>query len=366
MTERILIVKLSSMGDVIHTLPAAQALRQRFPDAHLGWVVEDAHSRIIRGQEWLDEVIVWHRHQLRSWPGFARELRASRWTIAIDFQGLLRSAFIARLSGAKQVIGYHPSRELAHLLYNECVPLATMDRHAVDRNLDLVATLDAQFPGLPLIRPYLGGTSETPAPPQLPPFPMPIDNNARSAVDQWLRDSHVSLQQQTLVILNTHARKQANCWPAENFAQLGRRLLDAGYVVALSGSPGTRALNDRIAALAGPGLLRADGCFDLMGLAELLRRSAIMITGDTGPMHVAVAVDCPVVALFGPASPLRTGPYAADAVVLDTYLECAPCFTRSCRLNPEAPPCMQAITVDSVYQTVLERLQGHRVPANLS
>src|SRR5438105_4845538 len=122
MNPKILIVKLSSMGDVIHTFPAAWALRNAFPDATLGWVVEKAHSELLEGLPWLQRRIVWEQRGLTSLWALRRALRETRWDLAVDFQGLVRSALVARLSGAQRVLGFTPAREFAHWLYTRTVP----------------------------------------------------------------------------------------------------------------------------------------------------------------------------------------------------------------------------------------------------
>lgn len=356
MSMNLLIVKPSSMGDVIHTLPAAQALKRAHPDGRLGWVVEQAHAPLLARQPFLDEVIVWERSQWRTWGSFAKKLRQGGWNLAIDFQGLWRSGFITWLSGAKRRIGYAPSRELAHWFYTDRVHLATMDRHAVDRNLDLAAVAGAVWPGLPKVRPYLSGmppVSSQPAGPELfPLFPSEADH---VAVEGWLARHEFQPGSHRLVVFNPHCRKPANCWPPDHFTELARRLLDLpNFCVALSGGPGTQALCDRITSPLGEKVWRADGQFGLLATAALLKHAAAVITGDTGPMHIAVAVGAPVVALFGPANPLRTGPYASDAFVLNKYIECSPCFGRNCPLRYDPPKCMAAITPEEVYHTVLK------------
>src|SRR6185437_13118184 len=124
--------------------------RAAFPTARLGWAIEQGHAPLVRTQPWLDEVIEWPRQSSRSFYPFVRRLRQTRWEIAIDFQGLMRSALVTRLSGEPRRIGFRPSRELAHWFYTDTVPLVSMEEHAVERSLRLAAHLDATFPGLPI------------------------------------------------------------------------------------------------------------------------------------------------------------------------------------------------------------------------
>lgn len=358
MASSILIVKLSSLGDVVHTLPAAQALRAAFPEAHLGWAIEQGHAPLVRNQPFLDQVIEWPRKDTRTFYQFIRRLRQTRWDVAIDFQGLMRSALVARLSGAPRRIGFRPTRELAHWLYTETVPLVSMEEHAVERSLRLTEYLGATLAGLPFERPYL--TGQAPAPMNEGPrlFPLSSTTEDVEAVDRWLVEHRFDPRAQSLVILNPHCRKDANQWLPEHFTEIARRLLARSEIrVALSGGPAARALCDRIAAPLKREIWRADGRFSLLRSTELFRRADLLVTGDTGPMHLAVAAGTPVVALFGPASPLRTGPYASDAIVLSQRLECSPCFARKCPLKHDPPLCMQQISVDETYRAVLEQLQ---------
>lgn len=372
MAPRILIVKLSSMGDVVHTLPAAQALRARFPGAHLGWVVEHQHAALLRDQPFLDSIHVATGRNLRAVVRLVGELRQIPWDVAIDFQGLLRSAVVARLSGARRRIGYVPARELAHLFYTERVPRATMDEHAVERSLKLAEHLGSTWTEPAIERPYLrAGSPKGPAIEGSRWFPLWPDATDRSLVTQWLSRQGFDPSRQRLVILNPHCRKSANCWPAASFAALAARLLEHDALrVAVSGAGSTRQTCDEIAqALPGGAVWRADGQFGLLGATELISRAAAIVTGDTGPMHLAVAVGTPVVALFGPASSLRTGPYTGDAIVLDRRLECAPCFAgKQCPLGFAPPRCLAEISVEDVYRSVLEQIglrfdQPHGIPS---
>jgi lipopolysaccharide heptosyltransferase I len=371
MASRILIVKLSSMGDVVHTLPAAQALRARFPDAHLGWVVEQQHAELLRGQPFLDSVHVWTGRNVRSIIGLVRELRKTRWDVAIDFQGLLRSAVVAWASGARRRIGYVPVKELAHLFYTECVPRGTMDEHAVERSLKLAETFGSTWCEPAVERPYLdSSTARGQAIDGRRWFPLWPNAAERGEVARWLSQQGFDKTRHRMVVINPHCRKDANRWPAARYSALAARLLEhEGVRVAISGARSTRDLCDEIVNVLPDGAVwRADGQFGLLGATELFAHAAAIVTGDTGPMHLAVAVGTPVVALFGPASSRRTGPYTGSAIVLDHRLECAPCYAdRQCPLGHNPPQCLAEITVEEVCQAVLRQIadridEAHTVP----
>jgi lipopolysaccharide heptosyltransferase I len=365
----VLIVKLSSLGDVIHTLPAAQAIRAAWPHCRLGWVVETDQASLLHRQPFLDEVVEWDRRRWGSWPGFLRRLRRTRWDVAIDFQGLFRSGLVTFLSGASRRVGYSPGRELAHWFYTDGVPIDGLRRHAVDRYLDLAGRLGTPLPGGLEAAP--GAVHEprgAPSSDGTALFPLPSSEEDRAAVRLWLQRHGYQADRHRLVVLNPHSRRDANRWPPDQFAGLARGLLaNPAIRVVLAGGTVARATCDRIAGQLGDGVWRADGAFSLPRTAALFREAGVVVTGDTGPMHMAVAVGTPVVALFGPTSPQLTGPYAADAIVLDKQIECAPCLERRCPLKYDPPKCMELITVEEVYDAVLARLgqavatsPGHR------
>jgi lipopolysaccharide heptosyltransferase I len=361
MVDNVLIVKLSSLGDVIHTLPAAQALRTRFPQARLGWAVESAHAAVLAGQPFLDEVIVWQRGRRGGLASFVRRLRRTRWQLAVDFQGLFRSGLASWASGAKQRVGFGRRREFAHWWYTERVPMLPAEAHAVERSLELARWLGAEFAAPPPQRAYVqagcaagtrqssGGVPTPFAPARW--FPLYPGPTHRAEAEGWLRQHGLARLSQPLVLLHPHCRKPANVWPAARFAALARTLMARGCKVVLIGGLAAQEACGAVAAAA-PGVLRADGRLSLLGSAVLMGSSAVVVTGDTGPMHIAAAVGTPIVALFGAASPLRTGPYTDRAEVITATLPCQPCFGRYCRLGYVQPACMELITVPKVLAAV--------------
>lgn len=361
MRERILIVKPSSMGDIVHTLPASLAIRAAHPDAHLAWLVERSHAELLARQRHLDELFVWDRRDLRGLPAFVRRLRAGGWDAAIDFQGLLRSGLFMRACGARRRIGYTPSKEGAHWFYTERLRLDMSQYHAVERHLQLARLLDATLPEVPIDRPYLRGEHNASGATTMVPrslFPLHPSTQDIASVEAWLARHHFDPLHQRLIVLNPDCRKSANRWPAERFAEVATRLLKEERLrVALCGGPASRALCDKIEQLTSGNLWRADGQFGLLASTALIGRAAVMITGDTGPMHLAVAMGTLVVALFGPADPRLTGPYASDAIVLDKHLPCAPCFGRRCHLGFDEPPCMDALETAEACRAALRQIE---------
>ncbi|HXT59151.1 MAG TPA: glycosyltransferase family 9 protein [Pirellulales bacterium] len=359
--QNVLIVQLSSLADVVHALPAAQAIRAALPGARLGWVVESGPAGIVRRQPWIDETIEWDRHRWGGFRSFTRRLKRTAWDVAIDFQGLFRSGLATRLSGAPRRIGFVPSLEMAHWFYNDCLPLESLNRHAVERNLELATKLGASLPGLPLDRPYL--RQSPPASNRQDPrlFPLRPSEDDLAAVAAWGRTRDFQPMRDQLVVLNPYASRPANRWPVNHFIQLAGRLLRRPDVrVALSGGVSARETCDRIAAPFGDALWRADGRFSPMSMAGLFSQASVVVAGDSGPMHLAAAVGAPLVALFGATSALRTGPYASDAIVLDRELACSPCLAKRCPLKYDPPLCMEQISVDRVLAAVVSRLAQPR------
>ncbi|MCB9768488.1 MAG: glycosyltransferase family 9 protein [Candidatus Omnitrophica bacterium] len=347
----LLILRLSSMGDVIHTLPALRALRQSFPDATIGWVVEDAHSTVLRGLPEIDHLYILNRSRLKGgWSEkrlLAKEmksrLREVEWDVAIDFQGLWKSYLVARWSKAKRILGYAPSPEKTHWLYTDTVRLPTMDRHAVDRNLDLIQTLGAS------VRHAESRTDFR------RDFSLPVSPGDEAAAEQVLTSLDIP-PGNPKILLNFAARKEANKWGTRQYASLAKALLEEGMTPILTGGPSDIEEEQEIQNLIGAPVPSIVGKCNLMQLAAIMERADLLVTGDTGPMHIAAAMELPIVALFGPANPVRTGPYAPDSIVLQKPRDCQPCYARHCKFGEEPPPCLLDITVEEVVGEIQKAL----------
>lgn len=341
------------MGDVIHVLPALRALRTAFPEATLGWVVEDVHAQLLSGLPELDRLYVIPRAKSHgSWRQrrqLAREMRTRlrevHWDVAIDFQGLWKSLIVAWWSGADRILGYAPSPEKTHWFYTDKVVLPTMDRHAVDRHLDLLGAL-----GCPVRYASHRGEFER-------DFSLPIQPAHRSKVEGLLKAMDLP-PGQPRVLLNFSARKAANQWGPQRFAELADLLQTEGFTPVLTGGPDDRDGEKVILDLVGKPLASLVGKCGLLELAAAMQHFDVIVTGDTGPMHVAVSAGLPVVALFGPANPVRTGPYSPSAVVIQEPFECQPCYTRGCKFKQQPPPCMAEITTEQVLIEVKRACWG--------
>ncbi len=330
--ERILIVRLSAVGDCVHALPAVRALRAARPGAHIAWAIDDRSAPLLEGLSDVNEFLVMPRRALGGKPrlvrwrrlaAYRRTLREGRFDVAVDFQGLVKSALVAFFSRARRRIG--PSRtdgarELSWLFYNANPEVPESARHIAEKSRALLAPLDVR-PDAPLPEP------------RLPEHP-----GAAARVEVSLRE--MGLAEGPFAVLNPGAGWPTKLWPVEHFTELAGGLREEmGLDVLITWfGPAERELAGRIAA---PGAARPAPETDLQELAELLRRAALYVGSDTGPTHIAAAAGAPTVALFGAADPQRNRPLGERVETLDAGLDCSPCWRRSdCARGVE---CMRAI-----------------------
>jgi heptosyltransferase-1 len=338
---KILLVKLSAIGDVVQTLPALEAIKKLYPTAEITWVVEEAAADILDAHPLIDRVLVSRRKAwtamlmnprtfirgLRGIAGFFSELRGTRYDIAIDFQGLLKSGILVGLSHAIRKIGFDRTRELSYLFLNERLPPYDIERHALERYLDVAR--------------YLGAPNPSPS------CSLPI---GREVSNMAQRLAGIKKEGGPLVVMNPVARWRTKLWRERNFAELADRLVrERGASVIFTGSPADREVNRRIVAMMTQQALNWAGETSLRELAALARLSDLFITTDTGPMHLAAAAGAKVLALFGPTAPWRTGPYGASHRIVRSGIECSPCFHRTCG---DSVRCMEGISVDDVMNQI--------------
>jgi ADP-heptose:LPS heptosyltransferase len=344
--ERILVIRLGAVGDVVRTLPAVSALRAGYPEARLTWLVEPPSASLLRAQPWLDEVLVLPRAELaallragrlralgRALAAFARELRARRFDLAVDFHAILKSGILARLSGAAVRASYaRPyAREGAWLFAGLRARVEPRRASRFARNLALVR--------------FLG----VPAPPAAEPLALPAEARARAraALGAGPRPAvlHPGTSDST-----PHKR-----WTVSGYAELARGLArDTGTPVVVSAGPAAddAALADAIVAAAGGAARRAPPTPSLADLAALFAAARLYVGSDTGPMHVASLVGTPVVQLLGPTDPVENQPFeATPSRTLRVPVACSPC-RRGC----DAATCMQLIRPAEVLAAARELL----------
>jgi heptosyltransferase-1 len=322
--ERVLIVRLSAMGDVIHTLPAVHFLRQVFPQAFIGWLIEERWAELLcapgsprRGprsvlRPLVDEV---HTVNLKEWrkSRFSistlqqaakvwNDVRDVRYDVAVDLQGAIRSAVLARWSGARTVYGVAEPREgPASLWYTRRV--VARGRHVIEQNLSVAEALVGHRAAM--------------TPKELPcdlrndlPNELPKEPQAEQHISRQLAELGIG----EFAILNPGAGWGAKRWPAERYGEVAGKLADQGIASILNYGPGEEELV-RAAEAASGGTARAMSS-TITELIALTRRARLFIGGDTGPMHLAAALRVPVVAIFGPTDPARNGPYGTPSIVL--------------------------------------------------
>jgi lipopolysaccharide heptosyltransferase I len=348
----ILIVKTSAIGDVIHTLPSLWSLRGAFPNAHITWLVEESAAELVIGHPALNRVLIARRKTwirdlragrlVRALSGFMRflhELRDTRYDLVIDFQGLLKSAMWVLLARGTRKAGFGSGMEHAEYSYlalNERVPAVNMNQHAIDRSLLLLKSLGV--------------------PPVNIRYTLPVTSQQETEARALLRALDVG-EEDRLVAVNAVARWETKLWQSQSFAALADRLEREGIRVVFTGGPSDGPALDEIGRIMTRPPRRLDGKTGLMTLAAVYRRAQVVVTTDSGPMHLAAAVGTPVVALFGPTAPWRTGPYGPNHLVIRADLTCSPCFKRRCLTTRyEERACMTRLTVDQVAQAVFEKM----------
>lgn len=296
---RFLITRLSAIGDCIHTLPVVSALRRQFPDAEIAWVTQPATANLLKDHPAVDRMIVAPRDWFRSWRGIAQlaaQLRG-QFDVAIDPQGLTKSALLARLSGAPHRIGFArgQARELSPWLSNiRVVPEQT---HVVDRYLELLRPLGIEGP-----------TVE---------FGLPIDPEAAATVERAVRGFGIS---GPFALLNPGAGWDSKVWPHERYAEMARHLWNARRLpsVVLWAGDQERTWAESIVATAGGAAYLAPNT-SLRELAAICSRAAVFVGSDTGPLHLAAAVGTPCVGMYGPTRPCDCGPYGPQHRTLQVF-----------------------------------------------
>lgn len=340
---KILIIKLSAIGDVVQTLPALEAIKKIHPGAEITWVVGEAAAGILEGHPLIDRLLITRR---KAWLKalmdpfavargagnaihFLGELRSVRYDIAVDFQGLFKSGMLIGLARATRKIGFDRTRELSYLFLNERLPVYDIEKHALERYLDVAR--------------HLGATDPSSA------CTLPIGQEVASIGKKI--EAMIS-RGRPLVVVNPMARWNTKLWPERRFAELADRLVtERKAVVIFTGSHEDRSVIERILAMTKGSALNWAGETTLKELAALASLSDLFITTDTGPMHLAAAAGAKVLALFGPTAPWRTGPYGPSHVVVRAGIECSPCFQRKCEIGIR---CMEEITVEEVMRRIKE------------
>jgi len=358
--RKILLIKLSAVGDVVHTIPVLNKLRRRYPMAQLDWMVTPSIAELLRHHPAISNIIEferdawsrpWRFTPFASYARLAAKLHGGGYDLVVDMHGQFRTAALTLATGAPARIGFdrpragvwdasprkfpeqarkhawQGAREGSWMAYTHHIPVPTLDLHAVDRYLN--------------VGPILGLDRE-PA-----DFSFPIPQSAVSRVEALLAQHGVN--RTDIVIMAPGTIWETKQWGSDKFAQVARHFISKGCAVILVGSQRERVVCEGVADLA-PGAVDLAGMTTLSELAALTRRSAICITNDSGPMHLAVALDRSVISIFGPTDPIWIGPYGRADAVLQADLECSPCYLRRLKQCGHNHACMHNISPPAVIE----------------
>ena len=340
---RILMVRLSSIGDLVHTLPALSALRRRFPDATIDWLVETRHRDVLLSNPEVSELVEvdtlgWRRRLFspRTWKEIAasiREIRKRDYDVVLDLQGTIKSSVAARLAKSERHVGFATSalkEKAASLLYSEKIGVNGTPRHVIDRHLRLLSALDID-------------TDER-------AFPIVVPQEMDDAAAEKLDAMGLS----DYAVLNPGASWATKRWDPEKFGALARSIFEEFELPSLIiWGPGEEDAARRIVQTSGEAarLAPPTGVRDVI---PYIRRAKLFVSGDTGPMHVASAFAVPVVGIFGPTDPARNGPFGPGDEVVWKDVPCGPCYKQRC--PGYGTVCMTSIEVDDVLAAVRNRL----------
>ena len=373
--SRILLIKPSALGDVVHTIPVLVKLRARYPQARIDWLITPENAEIVRCHPALSNVVLFARRDFSkrgqrwrafvSFFGLLKQIRRAKYDLVIDMHGQVRSAFFALISGARVRIGFDrpikrtltisvehdlknvPShgwrgaREGSWIAYTHRIPIPTLDVHAIDRYLWVGELL---------------GFDDNP-----PDLTIHLSSETIRNVERLLKEKGVG-PSQPLVVLVPGTIWETKHWTIEGFAGVARQFLRDGFAVALAGTKRDQPRCREIAAAA-PGACDLSGQTTPADLAALIRRAEVAVTNDSGSMHVAASLGKPMVSIFGPTNPVHIGPYERPESVVRVDLPCSPCNYRRLSQCPFGHACMKQVTSAMVVERVrkiLSTAKPHR------
>ncbi len=343
--DRILIIKPSSLGDVIHALPVLHGLRMRYADAKIDWLINKGFAPLMEAHPALSEVVEFDRNRfggmLRnifaawSFRGFLRSLRMRRYDAVIDLQGLFRSGFLAHATKAPVRVGFANAREGAFYFYTHRIPTERPDDHAVNRNY-LVSKVFG-FENVPIT------------------FNLSLAKEVYGKAKTLLSDGQSD--QRPLVVIAPGARWETKIWPAKRYAALIDQLVEKiNARCVLVGSPDEQATCEKVQSHCFKEVLNLQGRTDLPVFGAVLSRADLIVCHDSAAAHFAAALDRPLVCITGPTNPKRTGPYNRIMDVIRRDLPCSPCYLRKLSRCRHEHRCMRELSVDEVLRAAMVAL----------
>lgn len=333
--EKILVIKPSSLGDIVHSLPFLNVLRDRFPRSEIHWIIAKGFEGLLEDHPMISRLLVinkdeWKKiknvkdtiSELRS---LFKSLKKEKFDIVADLQGLLRSGVLTAATGASVRVGFKEAREGSSIFYTHRVE-GGKDIHAVDRYLKIAKFLGCDIADVR--------------------FPLPLSFDS-SRLERYLPDREYA-------VLVPGARWKTKKWPPERFGELASRLPMKFLVV---GGKSDTDISNRVVNSSKGNAISIAGKTNIKELIEIMRKAKFVVSNDSGPMHIAAALGVPVFAIFGPTNPLRTGPYGKGHIIIRKGVECSPCYKRSCR----DIKCMEMIGVKEVADIIRQRVDKGRL-----
>ena len=328
--KKILVVKPSSLGDIVHSLPFLNSIKTCFPKAEIHWVIAKGLEGLLECHPMVDKLIIINKDMWKKLSKTAetikevrqllQDIRNERYDLAVDLQGLFRSGLITMATRAPVRIGFSEAREGSRLFYNAKIK-GGKDVHAVERYMKIAGALGCDEKNI------------------LFPFSL-CDSEMKNIED-------IRSRMKDYAVIVPGARWDTKIWPAENFGRIASLLPVQSIVI---GSKSDMLIAEKVVQASGGKAISLAGRTSLRELIEVMRHARFVISNDSGPLHIAAGFQVPVVAIFGPTSPVRTGPYGKGHIVITSDLGCAPCFKKHCN----DLKCMQGTTVDAVYEKIMK------------
>ena len=338
--KKFLIIKLSALGDIVHALPVARTLRQTYPQAYIAWMIEERYKELLHNNPDIDEIIPirikfwkknWTRETLKEILHIIKNLRQQNFDVVFDLHGLIKSGVIAMLSGAHIKSGFHRKNckeKISSIFSNKKAPYMAGGIHVIDMYLNLVqSALEIQN--------------------KVKQFPLPETRNQK--VEDFFQQ-HPELTSKNIIGINPGAGFESKLWELERFAQLADRItVELNCSILLTWGPGEEHKTKQIAASMKQKCWVAPPTSIQESIA-LYKHLILLVSCDSGPLHLCAALGIPTVSIFGPTDPARNGAYGLNHQTVHKVLACSFCWKRKCPLGTNE--CMTQVTVDEVFESV--------------
>ena len=330
--EKILIVNPSALGDIVHSMPFLNAMNKKFPNAQIDWVVAKGLHPLLENHRminklWIIDKTNWRkpshlRTTLKELKQFSKDLKNEEYDLVIDLQGLMRSGIISRMTRCKHRLGFKDAREGANIFYTHKIPCKWSDMHAIDRYMKLAGAIGCN-----------------------------IDNPEQCFTDFDKNPPIMAEVPNRYIVMAPSAGKEANRWPAERFGELAT---DLPFPTVAISNQADKHIVDKVVAASKETVISLAGKTSIMEMAAVIKKAEFLISNDTGPMHIAAALNIPVFAIFGPANPEKTGPYGDIHTIISVNATCAPCYARK---KCDHWKCMETLTVERVLKEINLKLE---------